>query len=325
MDIKTSNSSRWMAEAAKNDGADIEWLTYSIFIATKDGVSIPFYEARALDTHNAFTLSSRKDLARALMLKKNVPMPAGQCCTTIDEVIDFWSCLKAPVVIKPVSGVKGRGVTVGAESETEIEVACDRAGISQRSIMVEEMVTGTEYRVMVLGEKPIGALYKDPANVVGDGVSTIKQLIKNKNVERRKNPNLSKYLIKAGQYVVSNLAKQGLNLESIPQENRKIYLRKEANLSTGGDSIDAFDQLPDSVLEVCVQAVKAIPGLELGGVDIFYDQEKNCCSVIEVNCNPGCGGHLYPAKGKSRNVTSLIWKHTFQLAKSKEGIKLLEI
>ncbi|MGP9553106.1 MULTISPECIES: hypothetical protein [unclassified Halomonas] len=320
MELEVSNSSRWMAEAAKKDGAQIEWLTYSIFIATKGDVSIPFYEARALDTHNAFTLSSRKDLARTLMLKENVPMPLGRRCKTIQEVVDFWNLLKAPVVIKPVSGVKGRGVTVGADSVSEIEVACDRALISKRSVMVEEMVTGTEFRVMVLGQKAIAALYKDPANIVGDGVSTISKLIKQKNAERLKNPNLSKYLIVAGKYVVSNLKKQSLNLDSVIQENKKIYLRKEANLSTGGDSIDAFDQLPSSVFDVCVRAVTAIPGLELGGVDIFYDQSTGRCSVIEVNCNPGCGGHLYPAKGESRDVASLIWKHTFQLAKARKAL-----
>ncbi|MDW0359738.1 hypothetical protein Q8G38_10460 [Halomonas venusta] len=271
-----------MAEAAKNDGADVEWLTYSIFIASKDGVSIPFYETRALDTHNAFALSLRKDLARALMLKKDIPMPLGQRCASIDEAVGFWTRLKTPIVIKPVAGVKGRGVTVGANSVPEIEEACVRAGMSKRSVMVEEMVTGTEYRVMVLGEKPIGALYKDPANVVGDGASTVRQLIKRKNAERLENPNLSKYLIKAGQYVVNNLRKQGLTLDSVPQESEKIYLRKEANLSTGGDSIDAFDQLPSSVFDVCVRAVTAIPGLELGGVDVFYDKEKDLCNVIEA-------------------------------------------
>ncbi|MGP9696232.1 hypothetical protein ACT3UG_01335 [Halomonas sp. AOP27-A1-34] len=318
---RKSNSATWMSEAAEQDGAKIEWLNSNTFIAKKNNVELIFLETRCLDTHSASGLARHKGHAKNLLLRNGAPVPPGRVCKDIYEAKIFFDESSAPVVVKPVIGTKGRGISVNIESHAELETACIRAGIEKNPILIEEMVSGLEYRVMVLGGKPIAALYKDPANITGDGKSTIEILIKKKNRTRRLNPNLAIYKIKVDEYILGNLSKQNLTLESVLPAGKKIYLRKEGNLSAGGESIDVTDDLPESVFEACVKAAGSFPGMELAGVDIFYDEQKQSCHILEVNTNPGCGGHLFPYKGRARNVTSLIWKYSYQQALAKANAR----
>lgn len=289
---RRSNSASWMAEAASKDGAQIEWLSSNTFIATKNKISLVFLETRCLDTHQAWALARHKGVAKKLLIKNGTPVPKGIVCTTTDEVMKFQADLNKAIVVKPVVGTKGKGVSVGVETSQDVVNACLRAGIQKNSVLVEEMVSGTEYRVMVLGGKSIAAIYKDPANVVGDGKSSISVLIEEKNKKRKLNPNLAIYKIKVDNYIIGNLEKQGLDMNSVIPAGEKVYLRREGNLSAGGESVDVTDELPDFVHQSCVKAANSFPGLELAGVDVFYDENTKTCSIIEVNTNPGCGGHL---------------------------------
>lgn len=321
MGIKRSNSATWMSQAAERDGAEISWLTKNTFIAVKNGIELMFIETRCLDTQPARRFAADKGLAKHLFLKHSVPTPKGAVCETVEDALKFRAVATAPIVIKPTIGIKGKGVSVGVDSPEDVRKACIRAGIGKSLVLAEEMVSGTEYRVMVLGGKPIAALYKDPANIIGNGVSNILSLIRQKNKEREKNPNLAIYKIKVDDYVKSNIAKQGLDLETVLPEGQKIYLRKEGNLSAGGESIDVTDDLPEFVYASCVKAANSFPGLELAGVDVFYDIQTKECHILEVNTNPGCGGHLFPHIGKPRNVTDAIWRYSYNLSEGRARLR----
>lgn len=318
---RKSNSATWMADAASNDGAEIQWISNNTFIATKNNISLVFLETRCLDTHQAWALARHKGAAKKLLIQNGTPVPNGVVCSSVDEVKKFREELNKSIVVKPVVGTKGKGISVNVETELEVEKACLRAGIDKNSVLAEEMVSGTEYRVMVLGGRSIAAIYKDPANVVGDGNSTVKKLILEKNQQRKFNPNLAIYRIKVDDYIIDNLEKQGLNIHSIIPEGQKVYLRREGNLSAGGESVDVTDELPSFVYESCVRAANSFPGLELAGVDIFYDKDAGSCNVIEVNTNPGCGGHLFPHIGKPRNVTGAIWRYSYEQAEASEIVR----
>jgi len=300
-----------ISKAAEADGAEIEWLTKYIFIARAQGVEVVFWDCRAIDTSVSAKITGRKDLTRRFLEKKGVPIAAGGVVNSLDGALRLWKKIGSPIVIKPKTGTKGKGVSVGLNSEGEIVAAYKRASVKGNGVLVEETLGGEEYRVLVVGGKAVAALGKDAANVTGDGKLSIKELVDKKNTLRKTNPHLSTRLIKIDGHVEGNLTRQGLNPESVLAEGEKIYLRKEANFSAGGDTVDVTGLLPLSVMEVAEKAVKAIPGLEVAGVDIMYDKESKAQNVfvIEINTNPGIGGHHYPAKGAKRNVAGMIWEH----------------
>lgn len=310
-----------VAKAAEEDGAQIEWLTRFMFIAEKSGISVLFHDVRSIDTTVASTFSGFKHLTRKLLTKAGVPVPRGLVCRTPEAAIKYWQKLGKPIVVKPKRGTKGFGITVGANSPEEVVAACKRARIRKAPILVEEQVSGTEYRVVVVGGKTLGVLTRDAANVTGDGTSSIEQLVDMKNNVRKQNPHLATRPIKLNRHTVANLERQGLTSDSVIEAGKKVYLRKEANFSAGGDSYDVTDEVPPIVAKVASDAVNAIPGLELAGVDLMYDSDTGSIHVLEVNTDPAISSHHFPMVGKSRDVAGEIWRHSFRVISMREQLR----
>ncbi|MDI5933047.1 hypothetical protein [Halomonas kalidii] len=303
-----------IAREAERDGARIEWLSRYMFVARVEDVDILFHDSRSLDTTVAATFSGRKDLTRVLLQRSGIPVAPGGVAKSLAKVSAMQQRLNAPLVIKPKTGTKGYGISVGVQTPTELKRAFRRANKASAGVLVERQMSGVEYRVLVVGGEVVGALGKDAAHVVGDGHSTIAELIEAKNALRARNPHLSTRLIKVRKHIRTNLERQQLGVESVLPEGRKVYLRQEANFSAGGETLDVTDALPASVKALTVAAVAAIPGLELAGVDIMLDREapdeRQAACVLEINTNPGIGGHHFPAVGQPRNVARAIWRHT---------------
>ncbi|MBB3230170.1 hypothetical protein [Halomonas stenophila] len=303
-----------IAREAEGDGAEVKWLSRYMFVARVDEVDILFHDSRSLDTTVAATFAGRKDLTRLLLQQAGVPVAPGGVAKSLSKVEAMQKAMGSPLVIKPKTGTKGYGISVGVQEPGELRRAFRRANKSDNGVLVERQMPGIEYRVLVVGGAVVGALGKEAAHVVGDGRSSIAELIDAKNIERAKNPHLSTRLIKVRKHIRTNLERQQLNVESVLAEGRKVYLRHEANFSAGGETLDVTDDLPESIKAITVAAVAAIPGLELAGVDIMLDPDaddaaKAAC-VLEINTNPGIGGHHFPAVGQPRNVARAIWRHT---------------
>lgn len=155
-----------------------------------------------------------------------------------------------------------------------------------------------------------------PANVVGDGKHSVRDLIKRKNKERKENPFLSNGLIKVDREVLSRLRLEGLSLGDVVESGRKVYLRTKANASAGGDVFDVTDQVPDALKVSAVKAVSSIPGLWQGGVDVLFDEKTEGFSVIEINSRAQIGVNMYPTDGVGRDVPKGIIDACFPSSKS---------
>lgn len=264
----------------------------------------------------AFEICDDKQLTKEYLNKMNVPVPEGKMFTyetNSKEIVSYAEELGFPLVVKPTDGNAGRGVFANiTDMETLKEVITHvREELEFEDIIVEKYYPGEEFRIYVIEDRVLGAMNRRPANVVGDGVHTIKELIDIKNNIRKMNPHLTSRLIKVDLEVESILERNGYAIDSIPAKGELVYLREKSNLSQGGDAIDVTDQLTPELEQIAINAGKAIPGLAHYGVDMIVDKENNTGVILEVNARPGLGGHLFPIQGQPRDFAKKIIDYYF--------------
>lgn len=290
---------------------------YDRYLIESRKKSIVFNRSKcSLTTNEAVSFIKDKQVARKLMLKAGVEVPPGKLFPAASDDRDIIAYAKEigyPVVVKPLSGSLGRGVFTAIENQNDlIEVFKHLANdLNIQEIVVEKHVEGDDYRAFVVGGKVVAAVKRIPANVVGDGTHTIDQLISLKNKDRKKNPFLSKGLIKKDKEVLAKIAASGYTLDSILEDGKFLFLRGKANASAGGDVIDVTDTLPRIVKESAVKAISSIPGLEYCGVDVLYNEATKRHAIIEMNSRAQIGVNMYPTEGVGRNIPKAIIDYYF--------------
>ncbi|WP_256872275.1 hypothetical protein [Paenibacillus sp. 79R4] len=227
----------------------------------------------------------------------------------------FANYLGRQIVIKPKSTNFGLGITIftGEFTEEDYRKAFEIAFDYDRTALLEEFMTGKEYRFLVMGDEVVGILHRVPANVIGDGVHTVAQLIheKNKDPLRGKGYKTPLERIQLGDAEKLFLKGQGKTAEDIPTNGDIVYLRQNSNISTGGDSIDYTDDIPDSYKQLAIRSAKGAVGATFCGVDMMIDAYKDEAndhnySIIEINFNPVIHIHCYQYKGKNRKADDKI-------------------
>src|SRR5699024_7711398 len=171
-----------------------------------------------------------------------------------------------------------------------------------------------EYRVYVVDDQVVAAYNRIPANITGDGMRTIEELIDAKNYERRQNARLNSCLIHMDVEIMDYITEKGYTLLSIPKRGEYIQLRKKTNVSSGGDPIDVTDELSEDIKKIAIDAVRAIPDLHHAGVDIIINEGDNIkqpAVVLEINSTAQIGGILFPLRGKARNIPAAIIDYYF--------------
>ncbi|MCR6108170.1 acylphosphatase [Salipaludibacillus agaradhaerens] len=280
-------------------------------------------------TNEAVEIGSEKDLTKKWLEKSHVPVPQGFGFGENDSdesIIEAATSLPYPLVLKPTNGSLGNGVVTNIKSEQALRKAIKyvRHTLGYKEVVLEQHVSGSEYRIYVIEDKVIAAYNRLPANIIGDGLHTIEELIALKNLERKKNARLHSCLIEADIEITEFLENAGYTYESIPPKGEKIYLREKTNVSSGGDPIDVTDSIGDYYKEIAINAVKAIPGLYHGGVDIIVDDtkpEKESAVVIELNPTAQIGGILFPLRGKARDIPKAIIDYYFPETKGVDTSK----
>ncbi|QJE02433.1 cyanophycin synthetase [Massilia forsythiae] len=260
----------------------------------------------------AVRIASDKGLTKQLLAEAGVPVPQGETVTGIEDALRVAHRLDAPVTVKPLDANQGKGVTVNCRSDDEIEQAYAFARKHGRRIIVERHIDGVDYRVLVAGGRVAAASCRRPAHVVGDGEKTIRELveIENRNPARGEGHSGILTRIALDAHAEDMLRKQDLLPDAVPPAGVVVYLRGNANLSTGGTAEDVTELLPESTRELCVRAAAKI-GLDVAGIDIVcrdialpLDQQGG--AVIEVNAAPGIRMHQYPSNGQPRDAGDAI-------------------
>ncbi len=259
-----------------------------------------------------------KDLTAELLFRKGLPTPKTVLLCRDDNENDLREKLKEldfPIIVKDAAGSKSKGIFPDIKNINEaINVVTNNLKKFKR-LVAQKMVSGREFRVLVLGSKIIGALELVPPSVVGDGESSVNQLIKEKQKmtksETERNTNLKNLL-----------GDQGESLSSIPEKNKKVFIKNCPCLAEGGMIVDCTEKVNDKIREICVDASMA-SRLSLAGLDILCDDiekspKKQNFTIIEVNGKPDLYIHHNPTNGKPRNVTKEIVEFIVEKFKSLE-------
>ena len=273
------------------------------------------------DSYISPLIMENKVVTKKVLAEKGFRVPKGYEVSSLEEVVQKFNYVRnKPIVIKPKSTNFGLGITIfknGTDSLENYSKAVNFALKEDKDILIEEFIEGTEYRFFVIEGKTEAVLLRVPANVVGDGRHSIRELVEMKNAnplrgDAKKTP-LKK--IELGEIEHLQLAEQGLNFESILENNEVAYLRENSNISTGGDSVDMTDEVHESYKKLAVDISNAMMA-KVCGVDLIIpDIKKECNSdnygVIEANFNPMMMMHIYPHSGKSRRLSLNVLKMLF--------------
>ncbi|GIO23430.1 acylphosphatase [Oceanobacillus sp. J11TS1] len=267
-------------------------------------------------TNEAVEIGSEKDDTKIWLEKANVPVPKGkgfEADATDEEIFEYCKALGYPLVLKPTNGSLGNGVVTDINTDEDLQKAIQyvRYELEYPEVIAEQFVSGKEYRVYVVGDQVIAAYNRVPANIIGDGKHTIEELIHLKNKQRKKNARLYSCLIEIDKEIFDFIQSAGYTFESVPPKGEQIFLRQKTNVSSGGDPIDVTDEMSDEYKQVAIKALKAVPGLDHGGVDIIINKDSGIAVVIELNPTAQIGGALYPLEGKSRNIPAAIIDYYF--------------
>lgn len=263
-----------------------------------------------------------KEKTKIVLESAGIPVPAGDICEEIQEVYDAAEKLGFPLVIKPVDGNQGKGATINITSREGLQHAFDFASGYSSEVIVERYIAGSDYRVLVIDNKFVAAARRVPAQVTGDGIHTIQQLIDILNQDVRRGDGhakeLSKVMVDTDTHC--QLAKLGYSLDSIPADGESVCLKSTANLSTGGSSTDVTALVHPENIKLAEQVARII-GLDICGIDIMATTlqtplRQNGGAVIEVNAAPGFRMHLAPSEGQARNVAAPVIDMLFPEGKS---------
>jgi cyanophycin synthetase len=257
-------------------------------------------------------LASDKEDTKFLLEQAEIPVPKGEIVRSEAGLEDAVKKLGYPIVIKPISGNHGRGITTNIENWEDAVVALAAAKEVSRSVIVERFITGEDFRLLVIDYKLVAAAKRTPAGVTGDGKSTIKQLIDEVNADPRRGYGHEKVLTQITiDDMTKGLIKQaGLTLDSVLPEGQWMKLKDTANLSTGGTSTDVTDIVhPYNVF--MAERIARIIGLDICGIDVMTSDistplPETRGAVLEVNAGPGFRMHLAPAEGLPRNVAAHV-------------------
>lgn len=303
------HSSLFLSAAEESDGGAVTWLGRRLGLVTLvDGRQVLLDGPIALETGLGAYIVDNKQLAREFLSKSGAPTVRGAVVSDADDAVTRAAAWSSGVVLKPLRGSEGKGVTVDVRGEDAVRRAFDRASAIGTGVVLEEHIEiAEEYRCMATATRCLSVIRRVLPHVVGDGHRTIGELIDEKNDLRRKNPGLYRLPIPRDEVVESVLAAQGLTQESIPRRGETVQVRNIGGLTGGGEPHECTDTVDASVRDAAVSAVAAVPSLGWAGVDVVVEAGTGRALVLEINVNAGYGGATFPLAGQSRNVAAQIW------------------
>ncbi len=307
-ELKMELSSKILISEAQKQGVNVNIIdeeTNFIELSNKQKSELVVQATKTnLDKYANILAMENKYVTKYLLERENIQVPTGMKLTKLADV-DYHLFTKK-MVVKPLDTNFGQGITILEANATKADV--DKAVLFaldfSHTVIIEEFAEGTEYRFLVIDGQTRSIVKRVAANVIGDGVHTIKELLcfKNSNTIRNKGYITPVEYLQIGEFETKYLANQNLKWNSIPEHGEQVFLRENSNVSTGGDSYELFDQIPEYFK---IEAAKAAAALQVKicGIDmIINDLNEKEYRIIEANFNPAIQMHTYPFEGTGRNV-----------------------
>ncbi|OUS01330.1 cyanophycin synthetase [Flavobacteriales bacterium 33_180_T64] len=259
-------------------------------------------------------LACDKEDTKYLLEQAEIEVPRGDIIRRERSLEEACRYVGYPLVIKPIDGNHGRGITVDIQNYDDALVAFRHAKDSTRSgaIIVEKFIIGEDYRLLVINNKLVAAAIRTPAHIIGDGKSTIQELIDEVNKDPRRGYGHEKVLT---QITINELTKTiikdaGYALDSVITKGKQLILKDTANLSTGGTAEDITDIVHPANVSMAERISKIIDldicGIDIMTTDISKPLSETGGAVLEVNAGPGFRMHLAPTTGLPRNVAAPV-------------------
>ncbi|ODH00502.1 cyanophycin synthetase [Nostoc sp. KVJ20] len=275
------------------------------------------------DSHLDSEFTTRKDDCKAFLKTLGFPVPKGDIVFSEKEALAAAREIGYPVAVKPVVGHKGIGVTADIQDSKELVAAYNRAVAAipedqLTRIIVEKSISGSDFRLLCVNGRFVAATERRPASVVGDGYLTLAELIREENRKpaRLDTPTSPMSKIQIDEAMELYLDEQRLSLDSVIEKGRTVYLRKVANLSAGGVSIDATPTVHDDNI-ILAQDIAQHFQLTCLGIDVITKSlaeswKSSNFAILEINAAPGVLMHLKPSVGESVDVPSHILETFFE-------------
>ncbi len=313
-DVRLGPSTASIVRAARQRGIPVRRLNRGSLVQLGHGFRQRRICAAETDATGAIAemIAQDKQLTRALLGAVGVPVPEGR---PVADAEDAWKAAQEiglPVVVKPQYGNHGRGVATNLSTRGQIVNAYAAAREEGPSVLVESYFPGDDYRLLVIGGRLVAAARREPAHVIGDGRSTIRELVAEVNRDPRRSDGHATVLsfIKLDTVGLAVLAEQGYTPDSVPPAGQRVLIRRNGNLSTGGTATDVTDRVHPETAARAVEAARVV-GLDIAGVDVVAEDisrplEEQRGGVVEINAGPGLRMHLEPSAGKPRPVGEAI-------------------
>ncbi|MFT5044246.1 MAG: cyanophycin synthetase [Porticoccaceae bacterium] len=260
----------------------------------------------------AVELASDKEETNTILRDLGLPVPDQRIVRSSSDAKRAAQRIGTPVVMKPLAGNHGRGVSVNLNTADEIEAAFEIASQHGRNVVVESFIDGYDHRLLVINGKLIAAAKRMPGHVVGDGTHTIEELLSIVNQDPRRGFGHEKVLtrLEMDDQAEKLLSQLGYDVHTVAPAGEVVFLRSTANLSTGGVAIDVTDIIHPDNVAMAERTINAI-GLDIGGVDFLTDDITQSYrdtggGICEVNAGPGFRMHVAPSEGTPRDVAGPV-------------------
>ncbi|HWG90786.1 MAG TPA: cyanophycin synthetase [Candidatus Thermoplasmatota archaeon] len=257
-------------------------------------------------------IAGDKDRTKRVLADAGIPVPKGEAVRTLRGALEVAEELGYPVVVKPLNGNHGRGITTNIRTPQDLEAAFETAQKVSPEVIIERYLQGCDFRLLVINYKFVAAARRDPAHVVGNGRSTVRELIDAVNADPRRGEGHERALtrIRVDKVTEWLLAQRGLTLDSVVPEGEVVVLKTTANLSSGGTATDVTDEVHPAV-RLMAERIARIVDLDIMGIDVVAPHLRKPLhetggGVVEVNAAPGFRMHLEPTTGTRRNVAAPV-------------------
>ena len=308
-------STRAIVDAAVRRGIPFIRLDESNLVQLGYGANARKIQATIASTTRflGVEIAGDKDRTKSILGFHGVPVPSGDVTSRdVEQGLRIARRIGWPVVVKPLDASHGRGIVTNITTEEEFRIAFAEAKSYRDSIVVERFLHGRDFRLLVINHQFVAAAERVPAHVIGDGTSTIAQLVEIANLDPRRGVGHEKVLtqIKLDGVTERLLQLRGMTVDSVPEPGQVVALKTTANLSTGGTSIDLTDRIHPTNIELA-ERIAQLVDLDIAGIDIVApDLEtpvvENGGGIVEVNAAPGFRMHTHPTVGKPRPVGEAV-------------------